>query len=163
MGCQGLGVELTPRLAAHKYTRAFRLLLVLCLASFGCPAALAGDGAHLVEVFAISGVLASGNRLSGTVTIDSTAGTVIAADVKVSDDLSLRFDEVGVQSSRGPAYIVHIAPHGEACPVFVFGERTSPASLQGYNGGPLGPNTGVTNCDGTADFVLYAVLTLVPG
>ena len=137
------------------------LVTSLLLASGVCPEQPHASETGAVRTFAASGVFHSGATLSGTVTIDSDLGKVIAVRILISGGQEMQFERLAAQSSAGYAYIVWMAPKDRQWPQFIMGERTSPSSLKDYKGGPLGPQSDVLSSDGSADVLQSGKLTLL--
>lgn len=88
-----------------------------------------------VVVLNITGTLTDGSPISGTVTIDNTAGLATAVNVVVGAPTSLTFNLVDAQAQIGPT--IYQIQAGLAAPLPDFNITLPVASLVGYTGGTL--------------------------
>jgi hypothetical protein len=103
-----------------------------------------GARADTFTTFDISGTLASGSVLSGTITLDSTTGVVTAGDVKASSPDSLSF---------GSAIYQDCTSYGGDCLLGLYSSSSFPAlvlvfdgsTYVGYDGGALGSESEPAN------------------
>jgi hypothetical protein len=101
------------------------------LAALAAPGAARAD---VTEVFNLFGEFDNGSMLSGTVTVDTTAGTATAIDAAAD---GFEFKTITGQSS-GLEYTVNADTAGNAAQLsLVFGVH----SLVGYGGSSLSPDT----------------------
>lgn len=94
--------------------------------------------ADTIQTFDLSGVFQSGTELGGTITVDTTAGLVTAADITLSGSEDFTLNDVGSQSDTGgyyPAYTVEFYSLAGFSPIFELAIDGS--SLVGYDGGIL--------------------------
>lgn len=110
----------------------FVLANVFC---FACP-----SWADDVQVFNLAGTFVDGTAVSGTLTIDTTLGSVVGADVSYTGD-QMTYDTV---SGQGPyefvppaSYQLFLRAPTSALLVFEIEGTTAPDSLVGYTGGDL--------------------------
>jgi hypothetical protein len=102
------------------------------LAALAAPGAARAD---VIEVFNLSGEFANGSTLSGTVTVDTNAGSATAIDAAAD---GFEFKTLTGQGSDGLAYTVNADAAGNAAQLsLVFGVH----SLVGYGGSSLSPDT----------------------
>jgi hypothetical protein len=119
-----LGISRLPASAT------FGAVLVL-LAALAAPGSARAD---VTEVFNLFGEFENGSTLSGTVTVDTTAGSATAIDATAD---GFEFKTITGQSS-GLEYTVNADTAGNAAQLsLVFGVH----SLVGYGGSSLSPDT----------------------
>jgi PEP-CTERM motif len=105
------------------------VLLLAILAAAGTARA------DVTEVFNLFGEFANGSMLSGTVTVDTTAGSATAIDAAAD---GFHFTTITGQSSDGFEYTVNADTAGTPAQLsLVFGVH----NLVGYGGSSLSPDT----------------------
>jgi hypothetical protein len=128
-----------------------------------CIAAMWSAAAHAdtLRSFAVSGLFRDNSVMSGTLTVDEDTGTITTCDIRVSGPETVIFQSVVKQVTVGMAAVVVLAPAHEEWPRLVFGERTFPASLRGYRGGPLGRRTDIVQSDHSKKLILSGHLIAI--
>jgi hypothetical protein len=108
-----------------------------------------GAGRDGPNMFAISGTLANGDTISGSVQITTRYyGTFYGGPVFISGPQSFTLNDVLAGYQLNTKTYVGEATVTEAdCPTLYFGVQST--GLHDYAGGPLGPNSGLKLCDGT--------------
>jgi hypothetical protein len=106
--------------------------VLLLLAALAAPGVARAD---VTEVFNLFGEFDNGSTLSGTVTVDTTAGSATAINAAAD---GFEFKTITGQSSDGLEYTVNADTAGNAAQLsLVFGVH----SLVGYGGSSLSPDT----------------------
>jgi PEP-CTERM motif len=106
--------------------------ILLLLAALTAPGSARAD---VTEVFNLFGVFANNAMLSGTVTVDTTAGSATSIDAAAD---GFEFKTIMGQSSDSFEYTVNAAAAGNAAQLsLVFGVHR----LVGYGGSSLSPDT----------------------
>ena len=139
-----------------------RVLLLLAVAASLLLARAVATAAATIRTFAISGLFRDGAVMSGTVTIDETAGRVVGCHITVAGQRTLQFDRVEVQTVVGKAAVIQMSPAHHRWPKLIIGEQTFPGSVRGYQGGPLGPRTDILRRDHSVVRILSGHLLLMP-
>lgn len=101
------------------------------------------------NAFAISGSLANGDTISGTVRITTRDyGTFDGGPIFISGPQPFTLDEVlaGYQENA-QTYFGEATVTQPECPTLFFGVQSS--GLHNYTGGPLSPDSGLKLCDGS--------------
>jgi len=97
-------------------------------------------------------------QIVGTITVDPGTGRVVAAHVLSQGDPNLGsqpllLDRVVQEYTTGIAFVTVLAPDTGPALHFIFGERNNPSSMQGYEGGPLGPRTDIVLDSGMTEVI----------
>lgn len=125
-----------------------RVPFYLCLAAAGFVS-FANQAAAAISVFNASGSFADGASLTGTITVDTTAGDVTAAALDVSRSLSptlLTYSDISFQgahptNSSYELMLTESVPNNIALTLFIIGTGIDPTSLVGYAGGDFKSTT----------------------
>jgi hypothetical protein len=147
----------------HKTMTLFLVLLLSATAAY----------AETVD-FNLSGTFTDLAELGGMLTLDTTAGHIIAANVTVGPPDSLQFNVILYDNSNGPYWLTQLwTSAGSGGPSLSLVLPTQSTTLSGYQGGPLcslsalcGPSNNVTSglifAPGVTTFLLDGTASLVP-
>jgi hypothetical protein len=123
------------------------LLVALCFMTYLKIHRGSGDQ-YGPNAFVISGKLANGDTISGTVRITTHYGSFYGGPVFISGPQSFILDEVlaGYQLNA-QTYVGEATVTQPECPMLFYAVQAS--RIQSYTGGAIEPNSGLKLCDGS--------------